>query len=242
MSSASDEPKAAETTSPDAEGVGGVTGRIDKMKEAVADLAKARSAGRLVRFLVVLLVLLVILGAGLRAYGMYARVANNWPAYEREIVKGLRTEVLPEAHRELRGVAEALAPVYRKAVQEDWAKNRAKILDELEKQAALFRKNAARNLEKDFHAALQKLVKGYEAKLTKAFPKLEDADVRARVLQSLTDALIHSSAQVAQKSMTDTLALIAEIHHESMLFIRDPNLRRRFNEATRDLFKDMQGG
>ena len=237
MPNASEEPKAVEPPSPDDGGAGGVNGRIVEMKEVVADIQKARSAGRLVRFLVLLLILLVILGAGLRAYGMYARVANNWQQYETAVIKNMRTQVLPEARDEMIAVSRAVAPVYVKAMRADWNKNRSVILKDLEKQSRLLRKNAARNLEADFQKALEGLVKRYETQMADAFPKLKDERLRDRVMDRLRDALVHSTAELVQKNMMETLALIGEIHQESIRFIPNPDLRRRMMEATEVMFQ-----
>ena len=210
------------------------------MEDLAKQIAGAGAAGRFVRLLVVLLLLLVVLGVGARIYGFYANMRQNWSAYETELLSGLETDVLPAAIGDLRRVCVAVKPDFDQAVRKDWRVNQEDIMKKLQKETTAFRQNAPKNLKAAMKGELDDLVKRYEAQLAEAFPQLKDEEAKDRVVDSLGEAVAVATEKMVRKHMGATVDLMHRIHYETVMFLPDEKSRERMLKATSDLFKPIE--
>jgi len=213
--------------------------RVRRLCEVAERLDRARSGGRFVRALIFILLVVVVLSAGLRIYGMYQEVDRNLHKYQVAVMREMAV-LVPKVGESLRQVAMRVAPDFRQAIENDLRAHKDEILKTLEKERDLFFANAAENLKKGLKTSLEQTVKRQEARLGKTFPKLQDAQTRAVVLDNITFALAESSGRFVERHFKTSLGLVAEIHEETILLLPDKESQARMRASTEQLFRRIE--
>jgi len=220
---------------------GGMQARLRKLDELADKIDKARSASRTIRLLVILLLLLVVGGVGLRVYSFYGNIQNNAPKYQSAFAVEMG-KFATKAVRHLQDVAQSSVPHFTDALHKDWQKNGDEVLKTVDKHGQLLVENASKNLKVSMSKELADLVKHYDAQLAEAFPELKDPKSRDRVIDSIRHAITIATVNLVEKNMTETIALMGEIHDETVKFLPEKKDQDRMIKTTGQLFRAIEVG
>ena len=206
------------------------------LKDLAERIRRARIAGKRMRIMVALLLVMVVISVGLRIYGIYADVGSNLDKYQVAFMQQMAV-LMPAVAGDLSRVATSVAPDFRKALDKDLQDNRKDILAELEEQRDLFLEGMKGKTPPEVQKRLKEAVARQEERLTAAFPKLQDIKAREAVIDSLNYALAEATGNLLEPRLEESLALMGEIHEETILFLPDEKARQRMRAATGRLFE-----
>lgn len=206
------------------------------LKDLAGRIRRARIGGKRIRILVALLLVVVVISVGLRIYGIYADVGSNLDKYQVALMQQM-VVLMPAVAGDLNRVAISVAPDFRKALEEDLQENRKDILAKLEKERDLFLEGVKEKTRAEMEKRLKEAVARQEERLAEAFPKLKDVKAREAVVDSLNYALAEATGNLLEPRLEESLALMGEIHEETILFLPDEKARQRVRAATGRLFE-----
>ncbi len=208
------------------------------LKDLADRIRRARIAGRRMRIMVGLLLVIVLISAGLRIYGIYRSVNDNLDQYGAAFMQQMAV-LMPAVASDLSRVATSVTPDFREALAKDLQENRDDILAQLEREQASFVEGVMEKTSGEVEKQLEKAVARQEEKLVLAFPKLKDTKAREAVIDSLNYALGEATGNLLEPRLDDSLALMGEIHEETILFLPDEKARQRMRAATGRLFEKL---
>ena len=206
------------------------------LKDLAGRIRRARVGGKRIGILVALLLVVVVISVGLRIYGIYADVGSNLDKYQVALMQQM-VVLMPAVAGDLNRVAISVAPDFRKALEEDLQENRKDILAKLEKERDLFLEGVKEKTRAEMEKRLKEAVARQEERLAEAFPKLKDVKAREAVVDSLNYALAEATGNLLEPRLEESLALMGEIHEETILFLPDEKARQRVRAATGRLFE-----
>jgi len=206
------------------------------VKDLAGRIRRARVGGQRIRILVALLLVVVVISVGLRIYGIYADVGSNLDKYQVAFMQQMAV-LMPAVAGDLNRVAISVAPDFRKALEQDLQENRKDILATLEKERDLFLEGVKEKTRAEMEKRLREAVARQEERLAEAFPKLKDVKAREAVVDSLNYALAEATGNLLEPRLEESLALMGEIHEETILFLPDEKARQRMRAATGRLFE-----